>query len=63
MTARRDTSKHFMGKDDGQNGNALHFLALTVVMDPGDEIPFHQHHNSEEIVILEEGGATVTVGD
>ena len=53
----------FTIKVDGQNGNALDFLALAVVMDPGDEIPFHQHHNSEEIVILEEGGATVTVGD
>ena len=26
-------------------------------------IPFHKHHNSEEVVIFEEGGATVTVGN
>lgn len=26
-------------------------------------IPFHKHHNSEEVVIFQEGGATVTVGD
>ena len=32
-------------------------------MNPGAMIPFHKHHNSEEVVIMEEGGATVTVGD
>ena len=32
-------------------------------MNPGATIPFHMHHNSEEVVIFEEGGATVTVGD
>ncbi len=35
----------------------------TEVMNPGATIPFHMHHNSEEVVIFEEGGATVTVGD
>jgi len=32
-------------------------------LNPGAIIPFHKHHNAEEVVILEEGGATVVVGD
>jgi mannose-6-phosphate isomerase-like protein (cupin superfamily) len=32
-------------------------------MAPGKTIPFHKHHNAEEILIFEEGGATVIVGD
>ena len=36
---------------------------MTNMLDPGDVIPFHQHHNAEEVIILEEGGATVIVGD
>ena len=35
---------------------------MTNLMKPGDVISFHQHHNAEEVIILEEGGATVTVG-
>lgn len=53
----------FAIKVDGQNGNAQDFFVLTEVMAPGQTIPFHKHHNAEEILILEEGGATVTVGD
>ncbi len=53
----------FTIKVDGQNGNAEDFLAATELMAPGGNIPFHMHHNAEEILILEEGGATVTVGD
>ena len=53
----------FTIKVDGQNGNADDFFALTEIMFPGQTIPFHMHHNAEEILILEEGGATVTVGD
>ena len=53
----------FMIKVDEQNGNAEDFAVLTETMAPGDAIPFHMHHNAEEILILEEGGATVTVGD
>ena len=43
--------------------NAQDFFVLTETMVAGDAIPFHMHHNAEEILILEEGGATVTVGD
>jgi len=53
----------FIIKVDKQNGNAEDFYVGTEVMNPGAMIPFHLHHNSEEVVILEEGGATVTVGD
>jgi mannose-6-phosphate isomerase-like protein (cupin superfamily) len=53
----------FFIKVDKQNGGAEDFYAGTEVMNPGAMIPFHMHHNSEEVVIFEEGGATVTVGD
>jgi mannose-6-phosphate isomerase-like protein (cupin superfamily) len=53
----------FIIKVDKQNGNAEDFYVGAEVMNPGAMIPFHKHHNSEEVVILEEGGATVTVGD
>ena len=36
---------------------------VTSIEPPGNVFPFHMHHNAEEILILEEGGATVTVGD
>jgi mannose-6-phosphate isomerase-like protein (cupin superfamily) len=53
----------FTIKVDERNGNAQDFFVLTEIMPPGTVIQFHMHHNSEEILILEEGGATVTVGD
>jgi len=53
----------FIIKVDKQNGGAEDFYVGYEVLKPGGMIPFHKHHNSEEVVILEEGGATVTVGD
>jgi mannose-6-phosphate isomerase-like protein (cupin superfamily) len=53
----------FIIKIDKQNGNAEDFYVGTETLNPGAMIPFHKHHNSEEVVIFEEGGATVTVGD
>jgi len=53
----------FIIKIDKQNGGAEDFYVGTEVMNPGAMIPFHMHHNSEEVVIMEEGGATVTVGN
>jgi len=50
-------------KLDGQNGNTEDFLVMAETMAPGQSIPFHKHDNAEEILILEEGGATVIVGD
>jgi mannose-6-phosphate isomerase-like protein (cupin superfamily) len=53
----------FTIKLDGQNGNTQDFFVLTETMAPGQTIPFHKHDNAEEILFLEEGGATVIVGD
>jgi mannose-6-phosphate isomerase-like protein (cupin superfamily) len=53
----------FIIKVDGANGNAQDFFVFTETLAPGQTIPFHKHHNAEEILILEEGGATVMVGD
>jgi mannose-6-phosphate isomerase-like protein (cupin superfamily) len=53
----------FTIKLDGQQGNTRDFVVLTETMAPGQTIPFHKHDNAEEILIFEEGGATVMVGD
>ena len=53
----------FIIKIDKQNGNAEDFYVGAEILNPGALIPFHKHHNAEEVVILEEGGATVMVGD
>jgi mannose-6-phosphate isomerase-like protein (cupin superfamily) len=53
----------FIIKVDAANGNAQDFFVFTETLAPGQTIPFHKHHNAEEILIFEEGGATVVVGD
>ena len=53
----------FTIKLDGQNGNTQDFFVFTDTMAPGQTIPFHKHDNAEEILFVEEGGATVIVGD
>jgi quercetin dioxygenase-like cupin family protein len=53
----------FTIKLDSQNGNAQDFFVFTEALAEGQTIPFHKHDNAEEILIFEEGGATVTVGD
>ena len=53
----------FIIKVDAANGDAEDFFVFTETLAPGQTIPFHKHHNAEEILILEEGGATVMVGD
>jgi mannose-6-phosphate isomerase-like protein (cupin superfamily) len=53
----------FIIKIDKQNGNAEDFYVGYEVLNAGAMIPLHNHHNSEEVAIFEEGGATVTVGD
>jgi mannose-6-phosphate isomerase-like protein (cupin superfamily) len=53
----------FTIKLDDQQGNTQDFVVLTETMAPGQTIPFHKHDNAEEILIFEEGGATVMVGD
>jgi quercetin dioxygenase-like cupin family protein len=53
----------FTIKLDGQNGNTQDFFVFSSTMAPGQTIPFHKHDNAEEILFVEEGGATVIVGD
>jgi quercetin dioxygenase-like cupin family protein len=53
----------FIIKVDSQNGNAQDFFVFTETLARGQSIPFHKHDNAEEILFLEEGGTTVTVGD
>ena len=53
----------FTIKVDSQFGNSEDFFAFAETLPPGQTIPFHKHHNAEEILIFEEAGATVIVGD
>jgi mannose-6-phosphate isomerase-like protein (cupin superfamily) len=53
----------FTIKLDGQNSNAQDFFVFTEALAAGQTIPFHKHDNAEEILIFEEEGATVMVGD
>ena len=53
----------FFIKVDKQNGSAEDFYVGYEILKPGAMIPFHKHHNSEEVVIFEDGGATVTAGN
>ena len=61
--AGSESVPEFIIKIDKLNGNAEDFYVGYEILKPGGMIPFHKHHNSEEVVILEEGGATVTVGN
>jgi quercetin dioxygenase-like cupin family protein len=53
----------FIIKLDGQNGNTRDFFVFTETLAQGQSIPFHKHDNAEEILIVENGEATVIVGD
>jgi mannose-6-phosphate isomerase-like protein (cupin superfamily)/ketosteroid isomerase-like protein len=53
----------FLIKVDRQFGNSEDFFAFAETLQPGQTIPFHEHHNSEEILLFEESGAKVTVGE
>lgn len=50
-------------KVDGQAGNSEDFFVFAETLAPGQMIPFHKHHNAEEILIFEDPGARVIVGD
>ena len=52
---------YFIKLDCAQNAN--YFFVMASVMEQGGSIPWHKHDNAEEILILEEGGAEVMVGD
>lgn len=53
----------FTIKVDGQFGDSEDFVVFSEDLAPGDTIPFHKHENSEEILVFEQAGASVVVGD
>jgi mannose-6-phosphate isomerase-like protein (cupin superfamily) len=53
----------FTIKIDGQFGNSEDFFVFAETLAPGQTIPFHMHDNAEEILVFEDPGATVIVGD
>lgn len=53
----------FTIKIDKQFGNSEDFFVFAETLAPGQVIPFHKHHNAEEILLFEEAGARVIVGD
>jgi mannose-6-phosphate isomerase-like protein (cupin superfamily) len=53
----------FTIKVDSQFGNSEDFFVFAETLAPNQVIPFHKHHNAEEILIFEEPGARVIVGD
>lgn len=50
-------------KVDGQFGNSEDFFVFAEALAPKQTIPFHKHHNAEELLIFEEAGAEVIVGE
>ena len=52
----------FTIKVDSQFGNAEDFFVFSETLAPGQVIPFHMHHNAEELLLFEEEGARVVVG-
>jgi len=53
----------FSIKVDSEYGNAQDFFVFTSILAPGQTIPFHKHDNAEELLMPEEGGLSVIVGD
>ncbi|GAC1661632.1 MAG: hypothetical protein NVS9B15_25190 [Acidobacteriaceae bacterium] len=53
----------FTIKLDGLFGNSEDFFVFTEALAPGQTIPFHMHENAEELLIFQEAGAEVMVGD
>jgi mannose-6-phosphate isomerase-like protein (cupin superfamily) len=53
----------FTIKVDSQFGSSEDFFVFAETLAPGQAIPFHKHHNAEELLLFEESGAHVIVGD
>jgi quercetin dioxygenase-like cupin family protein len=53
----------FTIKVDGQFGNSEDFFVFAETLGPQQTIPFHKHANAEELLIFQEPGAEVMVGD
>ncbi|MBV9182043.1 MAG: hypothetical protein JO356_12095 [Acidobacteria bacterium] len=53
----------FTIKVDGQFGNSEDFFVFAETLAPRQSIPFHKHHNAEELLLFEDSGAEVIVGN
>jgi hypothetical protein len=53
----------FTIKVDGQFGNSDDFFVFAETLGPRQTIPFRKHDNAEELLIFQEPGADVMVGD
>ncbi len=53
----------FTLKVDPKNGGSEHIVLVTEDMAPGDTIPTHRHPDADELVIIQNGTARVTLGD
>jgi quercetin dioxygenase-like cupin family protein len=52
----------FVIKLDGKVGGSRDLFVFTETLAPGQTIPWHRHDGCEEVMLIEEGGVTVTVG-
>lgn len=53
----------FTIKVDNQFGKSEDFFVFAETLAPKQTIPFHKHHNAEEILLFENSGASVIVGE
>ena len=53
----------FLIKVDSQFGKSEDFFIFAEALAPKQTIPFHKHENAEEILLFQEAGASVIVGD
>ncbi len=53
----------FTIKLDGQFGNSEDFFVFAETLKAGETIPFHKHENAEELLIFQDPGAAVIVGN
>ena len=53
----------FTVKVDPQNGGSEHIVVIWEDMAPGDGIPTHLHPDADELILIHEGTAKVTLGD
>ena len=53
----------FTIKIDSQFGKSEDFFVFAETLAPHQTVPFHKHHNAEEILLFEDSGASVVVGN
>ncbi len=49
-------------KLDAKIGGSSDLFVFTETLAPGQKIPWHRHDGCEEVMLVEEGGVTITVG-